>query len=234
MKKHIVITGGNKGIGLAVTARFIEQDYTITVLARDFAAFPYHDKENVQTIRVDLSDPAAVRRTAAQLEGVDILINKAGINGDTSYDTYRDSMRNHVLQVNLFAPVDLITLLAPQFIAKGAGRIINVASQAAEIGHSDIWYGISKAGLVNATKSFASALGPYGVTVNAVAPGPVHTTMLEQFHVEKRIQNLLNRTYMKRMASADDVAEIIYWLATDAPIYFNGETIDLNNGAQKI
>lgn len=234
MAQNVLITGGNKGIGLAVTDLFVQHDYNVIVLGRDFSQFPYKDNKHVKEIVVDLSDPAEVRDVLAYIGLVHIVINNAGINGDTSYDTYTDASRDKVLQVNLHTPIEIIRHFAPFWIERRQGRVVNVASQAAEVGHSDIWYGITKAGLVNVTKSLASALGPKGIVINAVSPGPVDTSMLGQFSVGERITKLIDRTYLHRLATPQEVATVIYWLAVKSPAYINGENIDINNGAQRI
>ena len=89
-------------------------------------------------------------------------------------------------------------------------------------------------GLINATKTYAAILGPQGVVLNAIAPGPVKTEMIENSEYSVRFETVRPRTYLQRVAKPEEIAEVIYWLATSAPEYINGEVIDLNNGAQKI
>jgi 3-oxoacyl-[acyl-carrier protein] reductase len=115
-------------------------------------------------------------------------------------------------------------------IRRGRGRIVNNASIAGQIGHPDVWYGISKAGLINATKSFAKLLGPHGIVINAVAPGPVETDMLDVIP-EPRKKAIKQAVYTGRFAHADEVAKAMFWLGTDSPDYINGICIDINNGA---
>jgi 3-oxoacyl-[acyl-carrier protein] reductase len=110
------------------------------------------------------------------------------------------------------------------------GRIVNNASIAGQIGHPDIWYGITKSGILNATKSFAKSLGPQGIQVNAVAVSPVETEML-QYIAEERRNLFLATTTEKRFATSDEVAKTMVWLATEAPPYLNGACIDLNSAA---
>jgi 3-oxoacyl-[acyl-carrier protein] reductase len=115
-------------------------------------------------------------------------------------------------------------------IQKKQGRIVNNASIAGQIGHPDIWYGITKAGLINATKSFAKLLGPHGIIVNAVAAGPVETDMMQSIP-EARKEAILKSVYSGRFAQPIEVAQTILWLATDSPAYINGTCVDINNGA---
>ncbi|MDP3695357.1 MAG: SDR family oxidoreductase, partial [Desulfocapsaceae bacterium] len=124
----------------------------------------------------------------------------------------------------------LIREVSKAMIAKGGGRIVNNASIAGEIGHPDIWYGITKAGMINMTKSFAKILGPGGIVINAVAAGPVETEMLDVIP-EQRKKDIKSAVYTGRFAYPEEVADAIYWLATECPEYINGTCIDINNGA---
>ncbi len=234
MGQTVVITGGTKGIGLEVVKRFVEKGYKVYVIGRDFSEFPYKDNDNVQTYIYDLKDLAGIQELVENIGYTDILINNAGISIGKNYEEYTEDDVRDILNVNLKAPLDLIKYFSRKWIEKGQGRVVNVASQASEIGHTDIWYGITKAGLVNATKTLASELGSKGVVVNAVSPGPVQTDMTTDPTFKERYKKIIDRTYLKRIAYASEVADAIIWLATDSPGYINGENIDINNGAQRI
>jgi 3-oxoacyl-[acyl-carrier protein] reductase len=112
---------------------------------------------------------------------------------------------------------------------RGSGRIVNVASVAAYMAHTDLWYGVTKAGVVSFTRSFASYLGPQGIQVNAVAPGPIDTDLLKNAQPE-RIAQLMRAVYTKRVGRPEEVAEAIRWLALDAPAILNGAVIDVTDG----
>ena len=130
-----------------------------------------------------------------------------------------------MLKLNLEAPIKLIE----ECVKVGATRVVNNASIAGEIGHPDLWYGVSKAGLINATKSFAKIFEGK-VVINAVAPSPVETDMLETIPKERR-EDFLKRVVSKRFATAEEVAQTIFWLASSSPEYINGTTVDINNGS---
>lgn len=134
------------------------------------------------------------------------------------------------MKINLEAPIELINAVSKNMIKNKSGRIVNNASIAGQIGHPDVWYGISKAGLINATKSYARLLGGHGTVINAVCAGPVETAMMKQIQ-EARKEALLKTTYLGRFAEPIEMAETILWLATDSPSYINGTCIDLNNGS---
>lgn len=231
MSKRVLITGGNKGIGLATARRFLKEGYEVIVIGRDFKNF---EDEQIQTIAYDLSDLSGIPELIARIGEIDVLVNNAGIDRKRPYDDYAEEDITKILNVNLRAPIELINGYSKIFLKRGSGRIINIASQAGEVGHPDVWYGITKAGLINATKTYSAILGPMGVVINAVAPGPVDTEMIKNTPYSDRFEKLRNRTILKRLATAEEVAEVIFWLGTTSPEYVNGETFDVNNGAQRI
>ena len=166
---------------------------------------------------------------AEKLGQVDILVNNAGVQTAVSIDRYTEEARRRILAVNLEAPVELIRALSKQMIARRSGRIVNLASVAAYTAHTDLWYGVTKAGVVSFTRSFAALLGPQGVQVNAVAPGPVETDLLKRAQPE-RIEALMRQVYTHRVGQPEEVAETIRWLALDAPETINGAVIDITDG----
>jgi 3-oxoacyl-[acyl-carrier protein] reductase len=114
-------------------------------------------------------------------------------------------------------------------VERRSGRIVNMASVAAYTAHTDLWYGVTKAGVVSFTRSFASYLGPHGIQVNAVAPGPVDTELLSNAQPE-RVAALMEKVYTKRAGRPEEIAEAIRWLALDAPTILNGAVIDVTDG----
>ncbi|RJX29412.1 MAG: SDR family oxidoreductase [Desulfurivibrio sp.] len=226
----VLITGGNKGIGLALAEKFQRAGYPVKVVARDFRNFSLRDCDNVQAIPYDLRDVEGIPQLMAEIGPVDILINNAGIMHALPFDNYPWQKMDEILRINIQSPVALIREASAAMIARGGGRIVNNASIAGEIGHPDVWYGITKAGLINMTKSFAKILGPKGIVINAVAAGPVETDMLAVIP-EQRKKDIRKAVYTGRFALATEVADAMYWLATDCPEYINGTCLDINNGA---
>lgn len=228
--KKAVITGGNKGIGLSCLEMLLEKGFEVIVIARNFKDFPYKDNENVSCIEYDISDVAGIKNLCEKIECVDVLINNAGVMYSLPYNDYPLDKQMQLMSVNLYAPIEFIKCCSEKMLQNGGGRIINVTSVAGQIGHPDVWYGASKAGLINATKSFAKILAQDSITVNAVAPGPTLTDMM-QVIPEDRKAMMKSNTYTKRFAEASEVAKTIVWLATEAPEYINGVCIDINNGS---
>lgn len=229
--RHALVTGASSGIGLETARRLRAAGLRVTALARSFAdGFPLADDADVTCVAFDLARVDAVDALVAGLPPIDVLVNNAGVMRSEPWDAYSDAGKRATLAVNLEAPIALITAVAPAMRARGGGRVVNNASIAGHVGHPDVWYGASKAGLINATKSFARLLGPAGVVVNAVAAGPVETAMLGAIPAERQAQ-IAAAVISGRFARPAEVADVIAWLATDSPEYVNGVVIDINNGA---
>ena len=229
--QKVLITGGNKGIGLETTKLFIKKgEFKLYIIGRDFTNFPLKDKPNIKLIQFDLRKIDEVKKLEERIGVINILINNSGILNALPYDNYPIGKKDDLLQIHLEAPVALITESSKSMVKQGGGRIVNVSSIAGEIGHPDIWYGISKAGLINATKSFAKILGSKNIIINTVAPGPVETEMLKIIP-EERKKNILKTVVSGRYAKPQEIAQTIFWLATESPSYINGVCIDINNTA---
>ena len=228
--KKVLITGGNKGIGLETTRLFLENNYKVIVVARDYTNFEFNDNDNVEKIKYDLSNVEGIKDLVDKIGHIDVLVNNAGIMNSIPYDSYPKADMEKLMNINLYAPIEFIKHTSKSMISAKSGRIVNTASVAGQIGHPDIWYGISKAGIINATKSFAKLLGEHGIVVNCVAPGPVETDMLNVIP-EQRKNSIKSNVFTDRFAKPEEVAKAIFWLATDCPEYINGTCIDINNGA---
>ena len=228
--KVALVTGGNKGIGLEVTRQLVNLGYKVFVVARTFDDSELLNSKNVVKKSFDLTKVELIPELISELGGIDILVNNAGIMHSIPFDNYPQDKVNEMLKLNIEAPIALIREISKIMVKKGSGRIVNNASIAGEIGHPDVWYGITKAGLINATKSFAKILGPKGIVINAVAPGPVETDMLNVIP-EERKNAIKSTVYTGRFAKPEEVAKAIVWLATECPEYINGTCVDINNGA---
>jgi 3-oxoacyl-[acyl-carrier protein] reductase len=190
--KTVLITGGNRGIGLELTKKFLALKYKVIVIARDFKSFELADK--VECVKYDLTNVEGIPKLVATLGKIEILINNAGVMYSLPFNEYPQEKVNSILKLNLEAPIKLIE----ECVKAGATRVVNNASIAGQIGHPDVWYGISKAGLINATKSF-SKIFDGKVVINAVAPSPVETDMLASIPLARR-EAFLKTVVTKRFA----------------------------------
>jgi len=223
--KTALVTGAGRGIGRAVAEALVKSGMKVFGLDQDIS----EPLQNIEPIRFDLTDLKAIPKLITGLGRLDVLVNNAGIQAALPIDRYTDEARTRMLRINLEAPVELIRAASKGMAERGAGRIVNVASVAAYMAHTDLWYGVTKAGVVSFTRSFASYLGPQGIQVNAVAPGPIDTDLLKNAQPE-RIAQLMRAVYTKRVGRPEEVAEAIRWLALDAPAILNGAVIDVTDG----
>ncbi|MCP4324786.1 MAG: SDR family oxidoreductase [Alteromonadales bacterium] len=228
--KTALVTGGNKGIGLDVTRQLIQLGYRVFVVARSFKSCELLDSENVIKKIFNLTQVELIPELVSEIGEINVLVNNAGVMHSIPFDNYPQDKLSEIIKLNIEAPVALIREVSKSMVKKGSGRIVNTASIAGQIGHPDIWYGITKAGLINVTKSFAKTLGPKGIVINAVAPGPVETAMLDVIP-EERKNSIKSTVYTGRFAQPEEVAKTIVWLATECPEYINGTCVDVNNGA---
>ena len=229
MQNTVLITGGNKGIGLELTREFLKLEYKIILLARNFENFEFTQNKNIQIISFDLTNIDEIPKLLATLPSIDILINNAGVMYSLPYNEYSNDKKESMLKLNIEAPIKLIEEVSKSMLQKGTGRIVNNASVAGYTGHPDIWYGITKAGLINATKSFAKIFDGK-IVINAVAASPVDTDM-QKVNTKERKEAFMKSVITKRFAQPEEVAKAIIWLATESPEYINGTCIDINNGS---
>jgi 3-oxoacyl-[acyl-carrier protein] reductase len=222
-----LVTGAARGIGRASAEALASAGVKVIGLDRDFEGSQL--AAAVRRLRFDLSDLEKIPELVDSLGELDILVNNAGVQSAVSIDRYTDEARRRILRVNLEAPVELIRAASRQMVARKAGRIVSLASVAAYTAHTDLWYGVTKAGVVSFTRSFAAYLGPHGIQINAVAPGPIDTALLDRAQPE-RVEQLMKQVYTRRKGRPEEVAEAIRWLALEAPPIVNGAVLDITDG----
>lgn len=220
-----LITGAGRGIGLATARAFVAAGWRVLALDKQFG--PEIVGERVD---FDLRNSGAIPSFIEAIGEIHTLVNNAAVLYCDPYDAVPEAHRREILTVNLEAPAALVAAVAPQMRQRRSGRIVNVSSVSAFTGHPDLWYGLTKAAILNLTKSWAKALGPHGVIVNAVAPGPTRTRMYEQLP-QSRKDDVMRAVYSGRVCEPDEVAAAILWLGTASPEYVNGVTLDINNGS---
>lgn len=223
--KTVLITGAGRGIGLATAQAFASEGWRVISLDKEFGAEVIGER-----LEFDLRRTERIREMAESLGDLDTVVNNAAVLYCDPVDAIPEAHRREILAVNLEAPAALIEAVSPRMKARRTGRIVNVSSVSAFTGHPDLWYGITKAGLLNLTKSWARALGRYGVLVNAVAPGPTKTVMYDQLPQSRR-DDVMRAVYSGRACEPAEVAAAVLWLGSASPEYVNGTTVDVNDGS---
>jgi NAD(P)-dependent dehydrogenase (short-subunit alcohol dehydrogenase family) len=229
---NILLTGASRGIGGAA--------YEL-LKTRGHHVAGHSTRGSDDLLAGDLSDPEAPRRiwNAAldRLGGrIDALINNAGVYEAVADDATDDEWHAQwarTMTVNLQACADLCRLAVGHFRAAGGGRIVNVSSRAGYRGDSpQHWhYAASKAGMIGMTKSIARGYAGQGVLAFAVAPGFTVSEMTEEYLTGRGGAQILADIPLGRVASTDEVAEVIRWLATEAPASATGSVVDVNGAS---
>lgn len=236
MKKTVLITGGTRGIGAATVRIFSEKDWNIafTYQKSDEIARKISAEYDAYAIKADLSNPqqikASVKKTEEVFGGIDALICNAAIAEQKMFQDLSDEDFENMLEINLFGAVRYIRAVLPQMIHLKKGSIITVSSIWGMEGAScESHYSASKAAIIGLSKSLAKELGPSGIRVNCVAPGVIATDMNAQ-HSTEVMNELADETALKRIGTAKEVAQSIYFLASDAASFINGQIIGVTGG----
>jgi 2-dehydro-3-deoxy-L-rhamnonate dehydrogenase (NAD+) len=232
------ITGGASGIGAATAARLASGGARVAVLdlAEDAAqAAADGIGDGTLGLAVDVTDSAAVDAAVARVERelgrLDILVCCAGISGGSLPTVEVDDAEwNRVLAVNLTGTFWCNRAVLPGMVARGYGRIVNVASMAGKEGNPmAAAYSASKAGVIGVTKSIGKDTATTGVLVNCVAPAPVETPMLGDI-TQEHIDYMLARVPMGRLATVDEAATLIAFLCSEDLSFSTGAAFDLSGG----
>jgi 3-oxoacyl-[acyl-carrier protein] reductase len=234
-----VVTGGSRGIGLAVAGRLYSQGARVAIVARDTArarAAVTQLEGDGQAIAVpaDVSDPAQVEEAVATVERemgpIDILVNNAGVTRDGVLVRMSESDWDAVLDVNLKGAFLLMKLVCRGMMKRRWGRIINITSVVGLTGNrGQANYSASKAGLIGLTKSVAKELGSRNVLVNAVAPGFIDTDMTRELPEDAK-QLMLQQIALGRFGNPGEVASAVLFLASDLANYITGQVLVVDGG----
>lgn len=218
MKKlTALVTGASRGIGAAITKRM--RDESIRVLTPSRQQLDLSSNESIDHFLRSLDVP------------VDILVNNAGINLIATGIEVSDQNIESTLQVNLVAPLKLIRGIVPQMVQNGFGRIVNISSIWSVVSKPGrVTYSASKAGLNGLTRTLALELAPYNILVNAVAPGYTNTELTKMNNTDAQIEGIKKQIPLGRLAEPEEIAEIVYFLCSEANTYITGQVISADGG----
>jgi NAD(P)-dependent dehydrogenase (short-subunit alcohol dehydrogenase family) len=231
--KRALVTGASSGIGRAIALELGREGAEVIVHGRDAERGALTVKAieaeggQARFVAADLSEPADVTRLVGLAGDLDILVNNAGFasfgpTAELDVETF-----DELFASNVRAPYLLVAGIAPRMAARGDGSIVNVGSMAGEIGLAGgAAYGATKAALSSMTRAWAAEFSPGGVRVNAVAPGPVHTDGGNS----DRTDALGQTTPMNRAARAEEIAEVVGFLASPRASYVTGAIVAADGG----
>ncbi len=231
MKKALV-TGGSGGIGEAVCRTLAEDGYFVYIAyssseekARKLAA-----EIGGEAVGFDVADSAAIKKAAADIGALDLLVNNAGISEIDLFTSISEEKSSRIMSVNLMGAMNCARCVLPDMIHRKSGCIINISSMWGQCGAScEVDYSASKAGLIGFTKALAKETAPSGIRVNCVAPGFIMTEMNSRFSQED-LELIREDIPLGIFGEPRHVADAVSFLASDRAEYITGQILAVNGG----
>lgn len=234
--KTAFVTGGTRGIGLAITKSLSAQGYMVAAgyCRDDVMAMQMKNDCGAVPLKCDLSRPGSARvlakRALEVLGHVDVLVNNAAVSYTELFQCMTEDRVNELYQVNLFGTTETTRTLLPDMLSRKSGCIINIASVWGEVGAScEVDYSATKGAVISFTKALAKEVGLSGIRVNCVSPGVINTDMNSHLSEEDMI-TLAGETPLGRIGKPEEVAAAVCWLASDAASFVTGQIFPINGG----
>ena len=240
--RNVLVTGGSRGIGLAIARRLTASGYHVTAVARresDDLRQAVHEVggDRLRFKPFDLSEidaiPAFVKTLRDEFGAIYGLVNNAGIGTEGLLATMHNSEIEALVRLNVLSPVILTKYIVRHMMADGEGRIVNISSIIASTGFNGLSvYGATKAAATGFTRSLAREVGKLGITVNAIAPGFVDTELTQSLGEDQR-KRIAGRSALRRLPETGDVASMVEYLLGDGGRNVTGTvlTVDAGNTA---
>ena len=234
--KVALITGAAKGIGFAVAQRFAQEGANVMLADINLEATQAAAAEipNAQAYAMNVTDRASIQTVIDQIieryGRIDILINNAGITKDARLVKMTEAQFDDVIDVNLKGVFNCTQLVVPHMLEAGSGSIVNASSVVGVYGNfGQTNYAATKFGVIGFTKTWARELGPKGIRVNAVCPGFISTEMITAMP-EKILEDIKRRSWLDRLGTPEEMANIYLFLASDEASYINGVALEASGG----
>jgi len=240
---NVVVTGGSRGIGLAIARRLAAAGYNVIAVARresdelrEATAEAVKQGRGVLHFRAfDLSDidaiPAFVKTVRDEFGAIYGLVNNAGIGNEGLLATMHNTEIEALVRLNVLSPIVLTKYVVRHMMADGEGRIVNISSIIASTGYNGLSvYGATKAAATGFTRSLAREVGKLGITVNAIAPGFVDTELTRSMSDDQR-QRIAGRSALRRLPEADDVARMVEYLLGEGGRNISGSVLTVDAGS---
>ncbi len=235
--RRALVTGGAGGIGAAIAARLAAEGAEVWVGDLDAeGAGRVAAEVNGHPVELDVTDPESAKAAIEASGTLDVLVNNAGTDEFGFFTFTSPEQWQRLLAVNLGGVLACTHAVLPGMQQAGYGRIVSIASEAGRVGSKgSAVYSAAKGGVIAFTKAIARENARYGITVNAIAPGPIETPLLmgaREFGEigEKVIETMRGATQMKRLGQPDEVAAAVAFLASDDATYVTGETLGVSGG----
>ncbi|GAB1103850.1 MAG: 3-oxoacyl-ACP reductase FabG [Shewanella algae] len=235
--KITLVTGASRGIGKSIATTLAEAGATVFGTAtseRGAEAISAYLGDKGHGLVLNVTDPQSVENLFASIKekagDVDILVNNAGITRDNLLMLMKEDEWQDILDTNLTSLFRLSKPVMRSMMKKRHGRIINIGSVVGTMGNAgQVNYSAAKAGLIGFTKSLAREVASRQITVNAIAPGFIQTDMTDEL-TEDQQQAIMSQVPMRRLGQAQEIANAVLFLASDAAAYITGETLHVNGG----
>jgi len=237
--KVVLVTGAGRGMGKAISERLAEEGARVAVTDVDekTALETASGLEGAAGFRLDITDAGEVSRRVeeimAGLGPIDALVNNAGWDRAAPFLQTDEDLWERLIDINLRGPIRMTKAVLPQMVERQTGRIVNISSDAGRVGSSgESVYSACKAGIIGFGKTVAREVARYGVTVNAICPGPTDTALLAEFAEgnEKLIEALKKGIPMRRIGVPEDIAGVVAFMVSDDAGFITGQTLSVSGG----
>ncbi|MDH3427834.1 MAG: SDR family oxidoreductase [Gemmatimonadota bacterium] len=234
----VLITGGSRGLGLALVRGLLKNGFTVASVNRsttpELATLIEENPSSLHYVPGDMADEASLESAVKLVEGqigpIDVLVNNAGIARDNVLPTMRPADIDELLTVNLSGTLKLTRLVTRQMVRRSRGNVVTISSIVGLRGYAGLAaYGATKAGLDGMTRSLARELGSRSIRVNSIAPGYLETEMSEGLGDAQRDQ-IIRRTPLARLGTPDDIVGGLLFLISPESGFITGHTLVIDGG----